>query len=108
MRYLILILALSFAGLNASYSPEEIVSQEEITQEITQEIVIYGDNGNQINEGYIKNNKLHGYWFGYNKEDNILSFGKYDQGNKVGKWFLWSEGNLTTVHYNNNTGDKTP
>ena len=54
MRYLILILALSFAGLNASYSPEESVSQEEITQEI----VIYGDNGYQINEGYIKNNKF--------------------------------------------------
>ncbi len=101
MRYLILILALSFAGLNASYSPEESVSPEEITQEI----IIYGDNGNQINEGYIKNNKLHGYWFGYNKEDNTLSFGKYDQGNKVGKWFFWSEGNLTRVNYNNNTGD---
>ena len=101
MRYLILILALSFAGLNASYSPEDSFSQEEITQEI----VIYGDNGNQINEGYIKNKKLHGYWFGYNKEDNILSFGKYDQGNKVGKWFFWSESNLTRVNYNNNTGD---
>ena len=72
-------------------------------EEITQEIVIYGDNGNQINEVYIKNNKLHGYWFGYNKEDNTLSFGKYDQGNKVGKWFFWSEGNLTRVNYNNNT-----
>ncbi len=95
MRYLILILVLSFASLNAQ---EEIIFPQE---KITQEIVIYGDNANQLNERYIKNNKLHGYWAGYNKQDKTLSFGKYDQGKKVGKWYFWSEGNLRRVNYNN-------
>jgi antitoxin component YwqK of YwqJK toxin-antitoxin module len=95
MRYLIFILTFTFAGLNAQQ--EKVVSQEENTPEI----VIYGDNGNQLNEGYIKNNKLHGYWAGFNKKDNTLSFGKYDQGEKVGKWYFWSEGNLRRVNYNN-------
>ena len=95
MRYLIFILTFTFAGLNAQQ--EQVVSQEENTPEI----VIYGDNGNQLNEGYIKNNKLHGYWAGYNKQDNTLSYGKYDQGEKVGKWYFWSEGNLRRVNYNN-------
>ena len=95
MRYLILILALSFTTLNAQ--GEIVVPQKEITEEI----VIYGDNANQLNEVYIKNNKLHGYWAGYNKKDKTLSFGKYDQGKKVGKWYYWYEGNLRRVNYNN-------
>jgi len=95
MRYLIFILMFAFAGLNAQQ--EKVVSQEEDTQDI----VIYGDNSNQLNEGYIKNNKLHGYWAGYDKQEKTLSFGKYDQGKKVGQWFFWSEGNLSRINYNN-------
>ena len=51
MKYLILILTLSLAGLNAK--EPKVVSQEEDTPKV----VIYGDRGNDLQEGYIKNNR---------------------------------------------------
>ena len=97
MKYLILILTLSLAGLNAK--EPKVVSQEEDTPKV----VIYGDSGNDLQEGYIKNNRLHGYWASYNKLSKTLAFGKYNRGKKVGKWFFWSEGTLTKVNYIKNT-----
>ena len=47
MKYLILILTLSLAGLNAK--EPKVVSQEEDTSKV----VIYGDSGNDLQEGYI-------------------------------------------------------
>ena len=95
MKYLILILTLSLAGLNAK--EPKVVSQEEDTSKV----VIYGDRGNDLQEGYIKNNRLHGYWASYNKSSKTLAFGKYNRGEKAGKWFFWSEGTLTKVNYSN-------
>jgi len=95
MKYLILILTLSLAGLNAK--EPKVVSQEEDTSKV----VIYGDSGNDLQEGYIKNNRLHGYWASYNKLSKTLAFGKYNRGEKAGKWFFWSEGTLTKVNYSN-------
>ncbi len=95
MKYLILILMLSLAGLNAK--EPKVVSQEEDTPKV----VIYGDSGNDLQEGYIKNNRLHGYWASYNKLSKTLAFGKYNRGEKAGKWFFWSEGTLTKVNYSN-------
>ena len=95
MMYLILILTLSLAGLNAK--EPKVVSQEEDTPKV----VIYGDSGNDLQEGYIKNNRLHGYWASYNKLSKTLAFGKYNRGEKAGKWFFWSEGTLTKVNYSN-------
>jgi|TARA_B100001013_G_scaffold71336_1_gene37680 antitoxin component YwqK of YwqJK toxin-antitoxin module len=95
MKYLILILTLSLAGLNAK--EPKVASQEENTSNV----VIYGDSGNDLQEGYIKNNRLHGYWASYNKLSKTLAFGKYNRGEKAGKWFFWSEGTLTKVNYSN-------
>jgi antitoxin component YwqK of YwqJK toxin-antitoxin module len=95
MKYLILILTLSLAGLDAK--EPKAVSQEEDTPKV----VIYGDSGNDLQEGYIKNNRLHGYWASYNKLSKTLAFGKYNRGEKAGKWFFWSEGTLTKVNYSN-------
>ena len=95
MKYLILILTLGLTGLNAK--EPKVVSQEEDTPKV----VIYGDSGNDLQEGYIKNNKLHGYWASYNKLSKTLAFGKYNRGEKAGKWFFWSEGTLTKVNYSN-------
>ena len=95
MKHLILILTLSLAGLNAK--EPKVVSQEEDTPKV----VIYGDSGNDLQEGYIKNNRLHGYWASYNKLSKTLAFGKYNRGEKAGKWFFWSEGTLTKVNYSN-------
>ena len=95
MKYLILILTLSLAGLNAK--EPKVALQEENTPNV----VIYGDSGNDLQEGYIKNNRLHGYWASYNKLSKTLAFGKYNRGEKAGKWFFWSEGTLTKVNYSN-------
>ena len=97
MKYLIIILTLSLVGLNTDDS--KVASQKENPPKV----VMYGDSGNDLQEGYIENNRLHGYWASYNKLNNTLAFGKYNRGKKVGKWFFWSEGALTKVNYSKNT-----
>ena len=97
MKYLIIILTLSLVGLNTDDS--KVASQEENPPKV----VMYGDGGNDLQEVYIENNRLHGYWASYNKLSKTLAFGKYNRGEKAGKWFFWSEGTLTKVNYSKNT-----
>ena len=107
MRYIVLIqvklflilaisIALSFTALNAQ--EQKVVSQEGNMLKV----VIYGQNNNILQEGTIKNNKLHGDWASYDKSGNQLATGRYNKGKKVGKWFFWSNGTLTEVDFRRN------
>ncbi|WP_179009164.1 toxin-antitoxin system YwqK family antitoxin [Winogradskyella forsetii] len=67
------------------------------------EVVYYHDNGEISQTGtYTLDGKLQGDWFSYSNEGNKLASAKYDNGEKVGKWFYWSEGSLKEVDYSNN------
>ena len=84
MRYIVLIqvklflilaisIALSFTALNAQ--EQKVVSQEGNMLKV----VIYGQNNNILQEGTIKNNKLHGDWASYDKSGNQLATGRYNR-----------------------------
>ena len=70
-------IALSFTALNAQ--EQKVVSQEGNMLKV----VIYGQNNNILQEGTIKNNKLHGDWASYDKSGNQLATGRYNKGKKV-------------------------
>ena len=68
------------------------------------EVVYYHDNGKVSQTGfYTLDGKLHGDWFSYCEEGNKIISAKYDNGNKVGKWFYWSGDTLKEVDYSNNS-----
>ena len=63
----------------------------------------YYENGAIKQEGTYKNGKLHGEWISYNQNGEKNAVAKYQDGNKTGKWFFWSNDILTEVDYSNNT-----
>jgi len=68
------------------------------------DVVYYHDNGTVSQTGsYTKDGKLHGEWLSYCEQGNKIVSAKYNNGEKVGKWFYWNGNSLTEVDYNNNT-----
>lgn len=62
----------------------------------------YYDNGAVSTQGFFKDKKLTGKWVRFDKEGNKTQMAFYKEGKKTGKWFLWNEGSLKEVSYNNN------
>ncbi|WP_461533783.1 toxin-antitoxin system YwqK family antitoxin [Sinomicrobium sp.] len=59
----------------------------------------YHDNGEIAQTGFFKDGKVHGEWQSYNIEGKKVATGKYDEGQKVGKWFFWSDKTLNEVTF---------
>ncbi|WP_228852700.1 toxin-antitoxin system YwqK family antitoxin [Aegicerativicinus sediminis] len=51
---------------------------------------------------FTKEGKLQGEWITYNKEGEKTALAKYDNGNRVGKWFFWDGDKMKEVDYDNN------
>ncbi len=67
------------------------------------EVVYYHDNGAVSQKGtYTTGGKLQGEWLSYNSEGEKQISANYNNGEKVGKWFFWSQGTLKEVDYRSN------
>ncbi|MCG9791705.1 toxin-antitoxin system YwqK family antitoxin [Flavobacterium algicola] len=62
----------------------------------------YYDNGQLMQEGFFIEGKLHGEWISYDDKGNKTAIATYDKGQKVGKWFHWSQSSLNEVDYSGN------
>lgn len=62
----------------------------------------YYEDGSISQEGTYKDGKLHGNWISFDKNGNKVAMANYENGEKTGKWFFWSEDKLTEVDYNEN------
>ena len=98
MRHLILFLAFSIGSLSAQ--EQKIITQEDSN---TFKVVYLNEEGNITQQGFIKNNKLHGTWSSFNKAGIKLISGQYEKGKKVGKWIFRNEGKVKEVEYADNT-----
>lgn len=65
--------------------------------------VYFHDNGTISQIGYFKDSKPHGEWKAFDINGNKITQARYDQGQKVGKWFFWNDGKLSEVDYKNNS-----
>ena len=59
--------------------------------------------GNIMQQGFIKNNKLHGKWSSFNKTGIKIISGQYEKGKKVGRWIFRNNGKIKEVEYSDNT-----
>jgi antitoxin component YwqK of YwqJK toxin-antitoxin module len=66
------------------------------------QVVIYHDNGNIYQKGFLKNDKLHGRWESFDNNGNLVVVGEYKNGKKKGKWFFWNDNQLKEVNFKNN------
>lgn len=63
---------------------------------------IYHDNGVVAQTGYYTpDNKLTGEWVSYDVNGNKTAVAKYDNGNKVGTWYFFTNENIQEVNYSN-------
>jgi antitoxin component YwqK of YwqJK toxin-antitoxin module len=82
-----------------SYAQEQTNTKfEKVGDEI--EVTYYYENGVVKQHGFFnENGKLQGTWTSYNIEGDKLAIGNYDNGQKVGKWFFWSDDTLKEVDF---------
>ncbi len=67
------------------------------------EVTMFHDNGQISQTGfYTLDGKLQGNWYSYDVNGKKLTAAKYDNGNKVGKWFFWNNKTLKEVDYSTN------
>ncbi len=68
------------------------------------EAVYFYENGEVQQTGtYNVDGKLHGNWYSYDANGKKIAAARYDNGNKVGKWFFWTDHVLKEVDYSTNT-----
>ena len=66
-------------------------------------VSFYHENGQVAQEGYLKNNKLHGKWVKYADNGELLCIANYSRGKRKGTWLFWDNNkNLTEVEFKNN------
>jgi hypothetical protein len=62
----------------------------------------YYEDGSISTQGYFKDKKLTGEWIRFDKQGNKTQIANYENGKKVGKWFVWTKESLKEINYNNN------
>lgn len=62
----------------------------------------YYEDGSIKTQGFFKDKKLTGEWVRFDKLGNKTQLGYYENGKKVGKWFVWEKESLKEINYQNN------
>lgn len=94
-----IVMFLVFLVSVVSFAQEQTITKfEKVGNEI--EVTYYHENGVVMQHGFFnENGKLQGTWTSYNLEGDKLAIGNYDNGQKVGKWFFWSDDTLKEVDF---------
>lgn len=62
----------------------------------------FHENGEIAQAGYLVNSKPHGEWVSFDTNGKKTAVAHYNEGVKIGKWFMWSGEKLTEIDYDNN------
>ncbi len=67
-----------------------------------EKVTTYHTNGAISQEGYLKENKLHGKWISYSPTGEKIAIANYKKGKKEGTWLHWTNEGLIEVEYSAN------
>jgi antitoxin component YwqK of YwqJK toxin-antitoxin module len=62
----------------------------------------YYEDGSISTQGYFLDKALTGEWTRFDRKGNKTQIAYYDNGKKVGKWFVWGNKSLKEINYSNN------
>jgi antitoxin component YwqK of YwqJK toxin-antitoxin module len=93
MRHLI-VLGVCFFGFAVQAQTEQHQVEDQMVKS-----TFYYEDGAIKQSGFYKDGKVHGQWVSYDENGRKLALGQFNEGKKVGKWFFWSDENLTEVDY---------
>ncbi|TYP99644.1 hypothetical protein C7447_101246 [Tenacibaculum adriaticum] len=60
------------------------------------------EDGTVKEQGFYKNKMLAGTWVTFDKKGNKTVMAQYENGKKVGKWFVWNKDGLQEINYEDN------
>lgn len=60
------------------------------------------EDGTIKTQGFFKNKKLTGEWVRFDKSGKKIQIAYYNEGKKVGKWFVWTDESIKEINYKNN------
>ncbi len=101
MRKAVLFMVMAFVTVLVYGQDKKVQKFNDVTKLI--EVTDYHDNGIISQEGTFNlNGELHGEWISYDDLGNKISQGSYENGDKSGKWFFWSNDTMKEVEYNKN------
>lgn len=61
------------------------------------------EDGSIKEQGFYNNKIITGTWTTYDRKGEKTAIAKYENGKKVGKWFMWSKDGLKEIDFKNNT-----
>ena len=97
-KYLLLLTILFISAIGFSQQKETTFEKEGDLVKAT----YYYDNGDVKVQGFFKDKKLTGTWTRFDKKGNKTQIAHYNEGKKVGKWFVWNKESLKEINYDNN------
>ena len=92
-----IIIALAFLASAIGFA-QKIEPKHEIVNGLVKSTYFH-DNGQIAQVGFYKNGKVHGQWTSFDTIGTKTSLGNFENGAKVGKWFFWTNKNLSEVDY---------
>jgi antitoxin component YwqK of YwqJK toxin-antitoxin module len=63
----------------------------------------YYEDGSIKTQGFFKDKKLTGEWVRFDNNGNKVQLAYYNNGKKIGKWFVWTADSLKEINYESNT-----
>ncbi|MGB2171707.1 MAG: toxin-antitoxin system YwqK family antitoxin [Flavobacteriaceae bacterium] len=96
--YLSILLLIGFSSVAQDSTPNAVVTKSD---ELTK-VSLFHPNGELAQEGYLKNNLLHGKWVKYSEEGEKMCLANYKKGKREGTWLFWTDESLTEVEFKNN------
>ena len=96
----ILILSVMMLGM-ITYA-QEVKPKFDQLKDGTIEATYFHENGTIAQKGFFMNKKRHGEWTSFDKKGQKTAIAEFENGQKIGKWFIWNGDKLTEVDYRKN------
>lgn len=95
MKKSIIIIALLFSVIVVA---QKIAPKHEVAGNLVKSTYFF-DNGKISQTGFYKTGKVHGLWTSFDVNGNKTAMGNFENGAKIGKWFFWTNKNLSEVDF---------
>ncbi|MDY0781281.1 nicotinic acid mononucleotide adenyltransferase [Tenacibaculum sp. IB213877] len=99
MKKLVMIACLLTVGLVTAQDGKPLYEKDGDLVKVT----FFHEDGSVKQQGFYKNKLLTGAWVTFDKKGNKTAIAHYENGKKVGKWFMWHKDGLKEINYENHT-----
>ena len=97
-----MVLALVFVMITSQFSIAQGVEPTYEKQDDLVKVTYYYEDGQVKEQGYFKGDKVHDQWVAFDKEGNITTIARFENGKKDGTWFMEVDGKMKELTFESN------